>query len=267
MSALNNRKVLCLSFTSLCLLTSADPVPAEDWHVAVQAGVANAPRYIGSDERVTAPLLGGEIVSPYGVFLDTARGLGWQHEWGDLAFSTYVGVSDERRDRDARFNGSDYLQGMGSIKSRAQLGMSLNYTLGSAVVGATLDHAFKHSDDDRDTNSAYNRLVLSLGTQLYEGDYGTLRGSLNSTFGDADYVRTWYGVSDAQAARSPFRSHNTKAGMVSRGGDLTWTVPINPQTEFSTVLTVLHLTGDAADSPIVERRLQTAVAGIVKYTF
>lgn len=267
MSVLTNCKALCLSFTSLCLLTSADSVPADDWHVTLQAGIANAPRYSGSDERVSAPLLGGEIVSPYGVFLDTSRGLGWQHEWGDLAFSTYVGASDERKDRHSRFNGSDHLDGMGSIKPRAQLGMSLNYTLGSAVVGATLDHAFKHSDSDRDTNSAYNRLVLSIAAPLYESEYGRLHGSLNSTFGDADYVRTWYGVSDTQAAHSSFRRHTTKAGMVSRGGDLTWSLPINPQTEFSTVLTVLYLNGDAADSPIVERRLQTSVAGSVTYRF
>lgn len=58
--------------------------------------MANAPRYSGSDERVTAPLLGGQIVSPYGLFLDTERGLGWQNEWGDLAFSTYIGLSETR---------------------------------------------------------------------------------------------------------------------------------------------------------------------------
>ncbi|WP_347929825.1 MipA/OmpV family protein [Pseudomonas helvetica] len=267
MLALKNRKTFCLSLTSICLLASTDYVQAEDWHYSAQAGVANAPRYSGSDERVTAPLLGGQIVSPYGLFLDTERGLGWQNEWGDLAFSTYIGLSETRKDRKSRFEGSNRLDGMGSIKSRPQLGASIHYTLGEVVVGATLEHALKKSDDDRDTGSAYNRLELSISTNLYEGEYGSLDGSLNSVFGDADYVRTWYGVSTAQASRSQFRAYATHGGMVSRGAALTWAVPINDQTEFSTVLAMQYLNGDAADSPIVERRTQTSLAGQVKYSF
>lgn len=267
MKTLINPKTLCLSLTSLCLLTSIDYLHAEDWQYSVQAGAASVPRYSGSDERVVTPLLGGEIVSPYGVFLDTKRGLGWQHEWGNLAFSTYVGASESRKDRKSTLGGSDDLKGMGSIKSRPQLGVSARYTLGAVIVGATVEHALKKSDDNHDTDSAYSRLDLSVSTLLYKGDYGSLEGSLNSQFGNAGYVRTWYGVSDAQAERSQFRAHDTHGGLVSRGANLTWALPINDQAEFSTVLAVQYLSKDAADSPIVEQRMQTSLAGQVKYSF
>ncbi|WP_347905818.1 MipA/OmpV family protein [Pseudomonas purpurea] len=267
MKTLISSKTFCLSLTSLCVLASTDSLHAEDWHYSVKGGAASVPRYSGSDERVVTPLLGGEIVSPYGVFLDTSRGLGWQSEWGNLALSTYVGPSQTRKDRQSTLGGSDDLKGMGSIKSRAQLGVSASYTLGAVVLGATAEHALKKSDDNHDTDSAYSRLELSVSTRLYEGDYGSLDGSLNSQFGNADYMRTWYGVSDAQAARSRFRAHDTHGGLVSRGANLTWAVPINDQTEFSTVLAVQHLSKEAADSPIVEQRLQTSLAGQVKYSF
>ena len=49
-------RTFSLSLTSLCLLLSADSLRAEDWHATLRGGAVNAPRYSGSDERVTAPL-------------------------------------------------------------------------------------------------------------------------------------------------------------------------------------------------------------------
>lgn len=264
-------KTLCLSLAalplaSLCLLTSSGPLYAADWQYQLQAGAASLPRYSGSDERTVAPILGGAIVSPYGVFLNTEQGLGWGHEWGDLAFSTWVGPSEARKDRKSGYKGSDHLAGMGSIKSRAQFGAHLGYTLGAVELGATLQHALKKNDDP-DTGSAYNHLQLSIDSTLYEGRYGRLEGSLNSQFGDGDYLRTWYGVSTAQAGRTRFAAYRPKGGFLSRGGDLTWTVPVSEQMNVSTVLALQYLGREAADSPIVERRLQTSLATTLEYSF
>ncbi|MFD2883509.1 hypothetical protein ACFS4T_15075 [Pseudomonas lini] len=51
---------LCLPLTSCCLLISSDSLHAEDWRYSLRAGAASVPRYSGSDERVVAPLLGGQ---------------------------------------------------------------------------------------------------------------------------------------------------------------------------------------------------------------
>lgn len=110
-------------------------------------------------------------------------------------------------------------------------------------------------------------MKLSISAPLYKGEYGSLVGSLNSQFGDSNYMRTWYGVSGAQASRSQFRAYDTHGGMISRGADLTWSLPIDERWSFTTVLAVQYLASEAADSPIVERRLQTSVAGQVVYTF
>ena len=258
---------LSVSLTSFCLLLPSTSLHAEDWRYSLRAGAASTPRYSGSDERVVAPLLGGKVVSPYGVFLDTEKGLGWAFDEDDFGLSVYVGASDVRKDRKTGFKGSDELDGMGSIKSRPVLGLDGTYHMGPIILGASFEHALEKDDDDDDTGSAWNRLKLSISAPFYEGDHGKVVGSLNSQFGDGDYMRTWYGVSTGQASRSQFRAYDTHGGLVSRGADLTWSLPIDDQWSVSTVLAVQYLAKEAADSPIVERRMQASLAGQVVYSF
>lgn len=260
-------KTIYLSATSLWLVTWAQLSTAADWEYSLQAGVASMPRYSGSDERATLPVLGGQIVSPWGIFLDTNTGLGWGYEDDNASFSAYVGASASRKDKKKSGHlGSDRLKGMGDIKSRPQIGVSASYTLGSAILGATLEHALEE-DDKKDSGKAFTSLELSIGTNLYDGNYGTVDASLNSRFGDSNYVQTWYGVTPGQAQRSRFRAYDAKGGMVSRGLNVSWTLPISDQTTFSTQLDMQYLSGDAGKSPIVERRMQTSVMGVLNYTF
>lgn len=258
---------LCLSLTSLCLLASAERALAEDWQYSLKAGVGNAPRYSGSDERMTAPLLGGKIVSPWGIFLDSSKGLGWGYEGNALSFSTYVGVSGSRKDKNESMHaGSKRLKGMGEIKARGQVGVNASYNLGGVIVGATLEHALK-DDDHKENGKAFTHVELSLGTNLYEGNYGSIDASLTSHFGDRNYLQTWYGVTTGQAAQSRFKEYKAGAGNISNGMNLAWSLPISEHTQFSTLLDVQYLADEAGKSPIVERRLQTSVMGMVEYTF
>jgi outer membrane scaffolding protein for murein synthesis (MipA/OmpV family) len=258
---------LCLSLTTLCLLAAADRAIAEDWQYSLKAGIANAPRYSGSDERMTAPLLGAKVVSPWGIFLDTDKGLGWGYEGNALSFSAYVGASASRKDKNESMHaGSKRLKGMGEIKSRAQVGVSAAYNLGGVIIGATLEHALKE-DEKKDNGKAFTHLELSLGTNLYEGRYGSIDASVNSHFGDRNYLQTWYGVTTGQAAQSRFKAYKAGAGNISNGMNLVWSLPISEHTQFSTLLDVQYLADEAGKSPIVERRLQTSVMGVLEYTF
>jgi MipA family protein len=260
-----SNRLLCLS--SACLLLPATVLRAEEWHYSLHAGGASAPRYSGSTERAGVPLLGAGVTSPGGFFLDTDKGLGWAYDGDAYGLSVYVNGSASRKDRRSGYKGSDELNGMGSIKSRPVLGLTGTYHMGPLILGANVEHAIEEDKDEPDTGSAFNRLKLSLSLPLYKGRFGEWVGSVNSQFGDSDYLRTWYGVSEAQASRSQFRTHGTHGGMFSRGVELTWTLPIDERWSVSTVASADYLTNDAADSPIVERRLQTALAAQVIYTF
>lgn len=54
---------LCLAGTLAGLCSAAT---AEEWHYSLGLGASNAPRYSGSDERVSAPLVNLEVEGPYG---------------------------------------------------------------------------------------------------------------------------------------------------------------------------------------------------------
>ncbi|HBN9710053.1 structural protein MipA [Pseudomonas aeruginosa] len=254
---------LCLAGTLASLCSAA---VAEEWHYSIGLGATNAPRYSGSDERASAPLVDLEIDGPHGFFLGLDKGLGWKHEWPDASLSAYIGPSEQRKDRRSHFHGSDRLNGMGSIRSRAQFGLAGTYDIGPFTLGATFEHALR-KDSDRDTGSAYNSLELSLSSGLYEGRFGRLDGALNSRFGDGDYLRTWYGVSQRQAGRSRFEAYDANGGLVSIGASLTWSYPLGKDTTLVGLFDVQRLAGDAGDSPIVERRTQSALSALVEYRF
>jgi outer membrane scaffolding protein for murein synthesis (MipA/OmpV family) len=176
---------------------------------------------------------------------------------------TDIPVKDKKSSSHA---GSNRLKGMGDIKSRAQFGISGSYDVGPVVLGATLEHALEE-DDHNDAGKAFTSLELSVGTNVYEGPYGSLDLGLTSLFGDKNYMQTWYGVTAGQALQSRFQAYDAKGGLVSTGLYLAWTMPISEHTTFSTLLDVQYLSKEAADSPIVERRLQSAILGSLEYTF
>ena len=122
-------------------------------------------------------------------------------------------------------------------------------------------------DDHNDAGKAFTSLELSVGTNVYEGPYGSLDLGLTSLFGDKNYMQTWYGVTAGQALQSRFQAYDAKGGLVSTGLYLAWAMPISEHTTFSTLLDVQYLSKEAADSPIVERRLQSAILGSLEYTF
>lgn len=134
---------MCVSLTSLCLLVPTSSLRAEDWRYTLRAGAASVPRYSGSDERTVAPLLGGKIDSPYGIFLDTEKGLGWAFDEDDFGLSVYIGASDVRKDRKTGFKGSDELNGMGSIKARPVIGLDGSYHMGPIILGASSNMHWK----------------------------------------------------------------------------------------------------------------------------
>lgn len=62
---------LCLAGTLASLCSAA---VAEEWHYSIGLGATNAPRYSGSDERASAPLVDLEIDGPHGFSWDWTRG-------------------------------------------------------------------------------------------------------------------------------------------------------------------------------------------------
>ncbi|MBO9329403.1 MipA/OmpV family protein [Achromobacter xylosoxidans] len=240
--------------------------PAGEWLFYGTLGVGYAPRYSGSDEGSAVPIVGLGVRGPHGFFLGTDHGLGWETEALDSTFRFYLAPSASRKDRKHGFEGSDKLRGMGEIKSRAQIGMDAETTLGPVTLSATLAHAFKKSGDS-DVGSAYTMLTLGAGVTVYEGAAGLVSVALSGTFGDGNYMRTWYGVSARQSANSGYRRYSPKGGLESVGLGATWTLPLDESWSWTVGAEARRLFGDAADSPIVRERNQYTIGTMVTYTY
>ncbi|MGE8656675.1 MAG: MipA/OmpV family protein [Achromobacter sp.] len=240
--------------------------PADQWKFYGTLGVGYAPRYSGSDESSALPIFGLGIRSPGGFFLDTAHGLGWETEALSSTFRFYLAPSASRKDHKKGSEGSNQLRGMGDIKSRAQIGMDAETQLGPVTLSATVAHAFKKGDD-RDVGSAYTLFNLGASATVYEGTAGSLSLGLTGTFGDGNYMRTWYGVSDRQSARSGYRRYRPKGGLESLGLGATWALPLSKEWSWSVAAEARRLYGDAADSPIVKDRNQYSIGTMITYTY
>ena len=248
------------------LTVATGTAPAQEWLFYGTLGAGYAPRYSGSDEGSAVPIVGLGVRSPDGFFLSTDHGLGWETQALDSTFRFYLTASAARKDRKKGYQGSNALRGMGEIKSRAQVGMDAGTMLGPVALSATVAHAFEKSGD-RDVGSAYTLLNLGAAATVYEGGAGAVTLALSGTFGDGNYMRTWYGVSDRQSANSGYRKYHPKGGLESVGLGATWTVPLAESWSWTVAAEARRLFGDAADSPIVKERNQYTIGTMVTYTY
>ncbi|KAG1473500.1 hypothetical protein G6F56_000917 [Rhizopus delemar] len=109
--------LLCLA---LLPLFAAPTALAKDdhWTFEVAAGAGVTPRYSGSKDFQASPMVSFDALSPGGWFLGTS-GIGWGTAIGEHAHvRAYIGASGSRRDKDSALGGSDFLRGMGDIRSR-----------------------------------------------------------------------------------------------------------------------------------------------------
>jgi outer membrane scaffolding protein for murein synthesis (MipA/OmpV family) len=87
------------------------------------------------------------------------------------------------------------------------------------------------------------------------------------TFADSRYMERWFGIGEAQSARSGYRRHGASAGLRSVGFGATAALSLGERWLLSANLAVTELTGSAADSPLTERTTNTALALSVLYRF
>lgn len=254
-----------LSLVTVCSLWSSAAI-ADDWKYTIEGGAGVIPRYSGSDEYAAVPLIGLGVSTPSGFFLNTDKGLGWGMDSGAVAFATFLNASPTRRDHRTALQGSDRLRGMGSIKTRPLLGVDASFKAGSAQFTATLLHALK-DDEKGEYERDYSALRLGVGTELGSVAGGLLRGMVLTDIGDDHYLRTWYGVSAAQAARTRYTAYRPDAGLVDVGASLSWAVPISNHVSTGVSFEALRLLGDAADSPLVRQRTQFSLGAVISYTY
>lgn len=141
------------------------------------------------------------------------------------------------------------IRGLKNISMSVAGGGFMAYRYGPFEISAMVRQAMVHMNEGL------------LGT--VQADYhGSLMQRLAFTvgpdieLGNHRYEQTWFGVTEAQSARSDLPIYNAHGGLQSAGAHASMTYALTRSISVRTFVSVKQLVSDAADSPIVERKTQ-----------
>lgn len=214
-------------------------------------------RYAGSDERRYMVVPGIDYQWKNGWFAGTANGIGINLskqpgiDYG-LRLTADLGRSQDR---------SNALYGMGDINARPEFGGFFNYTLSREMV---LTSSLRYgAGNDRhgllvDAGAVYS---MQLAPQW------RLALGLAATYANANYMQSYFGVDQAQAASSGYGAYTAKAGLRDVRANLSLAYHFNPRTVLMTGVSFTSLQGDAKDSPLTRQSQGTSGIMVISYGF
>ncbi|HVG50329.1 MAG TPA: MipA/OmpV family protein [Xanthobacteraceae bacterium] len=91
-----------------------------------------------------------------------------------------------------------------------------------------------------------------LAMRFLPGPYTEFTFGPRASFATSDYMRTYFGVTPAEAAASGFAAYNPSGGFKGVGLEATGRYEFTPQWSLVGALIYEKLIGDAADSPVVQ---------------
>lgn len=226
-------------------------------------GVDVAPRYSGSDKSRVSAAQVVDYSMANGFFISTTRGIGYGNNIGNLDYNAAVSYRTGRKDKDVSSDsissGSDYLRGMGDIKGSAIVVPGLGYKVTDWL---NLQLQAEIPVSERDNGEAVH---FGISSPLYTSSKNAVTLGLTGSWGSGKYMQTYYGVNAAQSAASGFARHDAGAGIYAWSMNLDWTYRLTSRWSVLTSAGVTQLTGDAGDSPIVQRK--TSPTGSLKVTY
>lgn len=244
--------------------------PPPGWSGGVLAGVASTPDYEGSRHQRVQPVLGAEISyrgSGMGSVAMGSRGLVWT-PWQSTAGSASLGLSIDpgRVDHGERKltpmgwrPGSAELRGLGEVKMTPLLAAAGSVALGPVSLSAAL----------RQATASHRGSLVELGLQWpwRLGRHASLTIAPGLTWADRRHMQAYFGVTPAQSAASGFALHEAGAGLKSRQLLLDFDMAFSRHWHLNAVLLARRLGGDAATSPITQRREQLSGMLAARYDF
>jgi outer membrane scaffolding protein for murein synthesis (MipA/OmpV family) len=217
--------------------------PTTAWSLTVGALGAAAPDYEGSNDYrfLGAPLI--DLRYRNIAFLSSRDGLGVSLvRIGGFTAGPLLRVRFGRDQDD-----NDALKGLGDVGATVEAGFFANYRINGfnfGVKGGQGLNGGGHRGAEVRADASYNgrlaeRWLFSLGPSI--------------TWASDNYMDSFFGVNQTQAARSGYGVYNPGGGFkdVGFGGSLTWR--FTDQAALTAIAEVKELLNDAADSPIVNQ--------------
>lgn len=243
------------STTEPVALPGADSKDKDEWSARIGLGAGVAPTYEGSDEYEWVPLPTIAVTWRDRVFFGT-EGLGVnviQNKHIRLgARLTY----NRGRDQDD----DESLRGLGDVDPTIEAGLFGSYTYKGISLSADLRQDVASGHDGMTLRTA-----LTITRPLAENLTGTFGPSV--TWADDNYMQSFFGVTPSQSARSGLAQYDAGSGIKNYGLNAKLTYDVNDSWIVTGIVRYTHLTGDAADSPIVQSDDQIFSGFNIAYRF
>jgi outer membrane protein len=224
-----------------------------DWDVVIGPVVIYSPAFEGAKDMKIRPFpmfsatIGGIVsVDPRGVSVRAYETKGFTL---DLKGGYELGRAEDD---------DDHLEGLGDVDVGGVIGATLGYQIGPAEIYASIDKTIGGSNGLTGTLGAkvshrYERFLFSAG--------------VSATAADDNHMETYFGVTPKQSTRSGLDAYEANAGIKRFDVEASVTYMVNENWLVRGQLGVGFLTGDAADSPIVQRKVQPNAMFLVGYKF
>lgn len=259
-----NTAMCALSLASVLTSSAAFAQSEPDaWKFTAGVGVLSQPKYPGSGDRKTSVL--PVLSANYGrYFIGAVPGAGTPAGIGAFLvqqphWRLGVGLGGDL-DKPRKESDSPRLTGLGDVSSTA-LGTvfaSYNDSWGSLSGSVVTDLGGK----DQGT-----RASMDLEFEYSPMDKLTLSAGPGFTWADGKYTETFFGINAAQSARSGKAAYTAKAGLNSVRFGVGANYQLTSQWGLGARFTASSLRGDAADSPITEKKAQNSFGLFATYRF
>jgi len=261
----SSAKALTLGMFSFALLTSSNAALAggvekmetekgnsSDWSFTVGAGAGYSSDYEGSDDyeiqaiplfdvtwkdKVSVGTIGGPGIKVKALEIDGPT------PQDKLTVTTSLGYFFGRDEDD-----NDALKGLGDIDGGVTAGVNLEYGIRQFVFETGIEHDLSGDRDGTVLNAGlkYRTMLGSEKTMLNVGP--------EISWASDDYMQSMFGITNAQASNSTrgYSAYDAGAGIKDIGVTATVMHGFTENISLMSQVGYTHLTGDAADSPIVK---------------
>jgi MipA family protein len=237
--------------------------PSGKWDITLGAGIGAAPAFPGAQHERLEPVPFAAItydnlifLGPLGIGINALRWSSADSQYGFRA-GPVLGYGGGRQD-----SADPHLNGLGNIEPSLTAGLFASYRAGPFEFSATARQAIIHSE-----NGLVGLVSLNYQIPIIAK---TLNFSIGPelTVGNAEYSETWFGVSATQGAQSGLPAFMPSSGVLLEPGvHASATYRYSEHVFVRAFANVKELTGDDANSPIVQSKTQAAVGLGAGYHF
>ena len=233
------------------------PQPKDPSETVVRVGLVaiGGARYQGSSEGRVLLVPGVTVQTANGLFADPINGLGFALNATDnLQYGLRATVETGRSTEDA-------LPGFDKLKVRLNPGAFVNY---KPIDRLTLKSAIRLGVGDGGKGSVLN---LGAAYRVYQAGPVVVDVNASVKYANSSYQQSYFGVTAAQSAASGLKAFQPAAGFNTAQLGVAAGLPLSERVYAFAGLSVQRLLGDAASSPITQKKQQlTGFLGAV-YSF